>query len=101
MNPAALQEYGGRFIPVESLHSVLENFQEGRAIRCAGRLMARRIMGKSTFGDLKDETARMQIYGKGEELGAEGFHHFKSLGIGDFLGSEGTLFVSKTGEKSI
>ncbi len=88
-------------MPVESLHSVLENFQEGRAVRCAGRLMARRIMGKSTFGDLKDETARMQIYGKGEELGEEGFHHFKSLGIGDILGIEGTLFVSKTGEKSI
>jgi len=93
--------YGGRFLPVESLHDIRENFQEGQQVRVAGRLMARRVMGKSTFGDLKDESARMQIYGKKDGLGEEAFALFSSLSLGDIVGIEGELFLSKTGEKTI
>ncbi len=96
-----IKAFGGRFLPVESIGNIRENFEEGRQVRVAGRLMARRIMGKSTFGDLKDSSGRMQIYGKKNDLGDELFKAFSHLGIGDILGIEGELFTSKTGEMTI
>lgn len=93
--------YGCRFLPVEPVLSFLEPFEVGRKVRAAGRLMARRVMGKSAFCDLKDESARIQIYAKQDDVGVEHFAEFTSLGIGDILGIEGTLFLSKTGEKSV
>ncbi len=93
--------YGGRFLPLESISSILAHFEEGRKIRAAGRIMARRVMGKSTFLDLKDESARIQLYGKKDELGEQGFEALSSLSLGDILGIEGSLFVTRMGEKSI
>ncbi len=93
--------YGSRFLPVENVGSIRAHFEEGRKIRSAGRLMARRIMGKSTFGDLKDPSGRIQIYGKKDILGDSHYELFESLSLGDIIGIEGVLFTSKTGEKSI
>lgn len=98
-----LSNYGGRFLPITSIESIRDNFEEGKTVRAAGRLMARRIMGKSTFCDLKDESARMQIYGKqGDgDFSDEIYKQFTSLSIGDIIGIEGILFTSKSGEKTI
>ncbi len=93
--------YGSRYLPVEAIHSFLDPFEEGRKIRTAGRLMARRIMGKSTFGDLRDESGRIQIYGKKDDLGDGQYDFFSSLSLGDIIGIEGVLFLSKTGEKTV
>lgn len=95
-------EYGQRFLPKDSLADLHANFQEGRKVRTAGRLMTRRDMGKSTFCDLKDEEARMQVYAKRDILGEEGYKVFqKELSLGDIVGIEGELFKSKTGEHTI
>jgi len=96
-----VNEFGGRFLPVEAIPSILANFEEDRSVRAAGRLMARRIMGKSTFCDLKDEGARIQIYGKKEALSDQEYEAFTALSIGDIIGIEGILFTSKSGEKTI
>src|SRR5690348_9708074 len=93
--------YGHRFLPIDLIGPIREPFLEGRKVRTAGRLMTRRIMGKSMFGDLKDETGRIQIYGKKDELGDQGFEDFTALSMGDILGLEGVLFLSKTGEPTI
>ncbi len=93
--------YGSRFLPVESIASVRQSFEAGRKVRIAGRLMGLRVMGKSTFGDLKDQDARIQVYGKREELGEEGYAALKGLNAGDILGVEGELFVSKAGEPTV
>lgn len=98
---SAHQTYGGRFLPVDSIKDIRENFEENKKVRIAGRLMARRVMGKSTFGDLKDESDRIQIYGKKGELTDEEYATLKHLSIGDILGLEGTLFTSKTGEPTV
>ena len=45
--------------------------------------MARRVMGKSTFANLKDESGNIQIYLQRSELGDEPYAEFKSLDIGD------------------
>lgn len=93
--------YGERFLPMDSIAAVLEPFQEGRKVRLAGRLMARRIMGKSVFGDLKDQDGRVQVYAKTDVLGPEKFEEFSRLSLGDIVGLEGVLFVSRTGEKTV
>ena len=94
-------DYGHRFLPKDSLAEIRANFQEGRKVRVAGRLMTRRDMGKSAFADLKDEGARMQIYAKKDILGEENYKIFTGLSLGDILGLEGELFKSKTGEPTI
>jgi lysyl-tRNA synthetase class 2 len=93
--------YGGRYQGVESITSVLSHFTDGRKVRVAGRLMSRRDMGKSTFGDLKDELARIQIYAKKDVLAEGQYDVFRDLHIGDIIGVEGSLFVSRAGEKTI
>ncbi|MBN1688325.1 MAG: lysine--tRNA ligase [Candidatus Omnitrophica bacterium] len=93
--------YGGRFLPMESIETLRKEFKEGRQVKIAGRLMSRRIMGKSTFSDLKDQNGRIQIYAKKDVLGEELYHVFTSLNIGDILGIEGILFTSKTGEPTV
>ncbi len=92
--------YGGRFLPVESIASILEHFADGRKVRTAGRMMTRRDMGKSTFADLRDESGRVQIYGKKDEM-LDQYEVFTSLSLGDIIGLEGVCFVSKKGERSI
>ena len=94
-------DYGQRFLPKDSIEEVRANFQEGRKVRVAGRLMTRRDMGKSAFADLKDEGARMQIYAKKDVLGEESYKFFTGLSLGDIVGLEGELFKSKTGEPTI
>jgi len=93
--------YGGRFLPIQSIQSVRANFQEGTHVKIAGRMMARRIMGKSVFGDIKDESGRMQFYVKRDDLGEDLFGQFKAFHLGDIFGMEGRLFTSKTGEQSV
>lgn len=93
--------YGSRYLPLDSIEDLRTHFQEGRKVRVAGRLMARRVMGKSTFGDLKDESARIQVYGKKDDMGEESYGRMKHASIGDILGIEGELFTSKTGEPTI
>lgn len=94
-------QYGSRFLPVEAIGSFLEPFEADRHVRIAGRLMAMRNMGKSLFGDLKDVSGRIQIFTKKDDLGDEAYQKFKTFCLGDILGIEGKLFLSKTGEKTV
>lgn len=98
---SGVSPYGGRFLPVESISGVLGNFEEGKRVRLAGRIMARRSHGKSTFCDLKDEGAKIQIYSKEELLGAKDYEGFAQLDLGDIVGVEGSLFVSRMGERTV
>ncbi len=76
-------------------------------IAIAGRLMARRIMGKASFAELQDSTGRIQVYinrdeictGEDKTLYNEVFK--KLMDIGDFIGIEGHVFTTQTGEISI
>ena len=71
-----------------------------RHVRIAGRLMAKRVMGKAAFAQLLDMTGRVQLYLVGAELG-ESYDAFKGWDIGDILAAEGTLTRTKTGELSV
>ena len=74
---------------------------EGKIVRVAGRLMSKRGMGKVLFCDLQDNSGRIQLFVKIDEMGEEEFNRFKRNDIGDIVGAEGEVFTTKTGEISI
>ena len=70
-------------------------------VRVAGRMMAKRIMGKASFAHIQDQSGRIQLFLQRDSVGEEIYADFKTWDIGDILGAEGTLFRTKTGELSI
>ncbi len=70
-------------------------------IKAAGRIMLKRKMGKSIFADLHDITGRIQVYFKIDVVGENAFNLFDRLDLGDIVGVEGTMFVTRTGEKTV
>jgi lysyl-tRNA synthetase class 2 len=68
--------------------------------RVAGRMMFKRLMGKASFAKLKDRSGLIQVFLQRDALG-EAYDEFKGWDVGDLVGTEGTLFKTKTGELSI
>ena len=81
--------------------SYKEDIEDDQAGKIAGRITAFRVMGKSIFADIKDSSGRMQIYVKKNDLGEDEFANFKKLDIGDIIGVEGTMFVTRMGELTL
>jgi lysyl-tRNA synthetase, class II len=71
-----------------------------KTIQMAGRLMAKRVMGKASFAQLQDMSGRIQLYLAGSELG-DSYEAFKHWDVGDIIGVTGTLTRTKTGELSV
>ena len=71
-----------------------------RRVRVAGRIMAKRIMGKASFAQIQDMSGRMQLFLQQTALG-EAYEAFKGWDVGDIVGAEGTLMRTKTGELSV
>ncbi|GIV37182.1 MAG: hypothetical protein KatS3mg032_1561 [Cyclobacteriaceae bacterium] len=94
-----------------SAREILENYprhkSDYRNISLAGRLMSRRIMGSASFAELQDETGRIQIYVRrddicpGEDKTLYNTVFKKLLDIGDIIGVKGYGFTTQTGEISI
>jgi lysyl-tRNA synthetase class 2 len=66
----------------------------------AGRMMAKRVMGKASFASLKDRSGAIQVFLQQAALGTT-YDEFKGWDVGDVLGAEGTLFKTKTGELTV
>lgn len=74
---------------------------EGKDVTVAGRIMAKRIMGKASFCHIQDSEGKIQSYVSINELGEESYKGFKEDDIGDIIGITGFVFKTKTGEISI
>ena len=74
---------------------------EGKDVTIAGRIMAKRIMGKASFCHIQDSTGRIQSYVSINDLGEESYKAFKEDDIGDIIGITGFVFKTRTGEISI
>src|SRR5882672_11322281 len=96
-----IEPFGSGFEVTGSITQVREKFKEGETLRAAGRITAHRDMGKSHFLDLRDATGRIQIYIHAKEVGPELVDLFRLLDLGDFIGVEGTCFVTKSGEPTL
>jgi lysyl-tRNA synthetase class 2 len=73
----------------------------GPRVRLAGRLASWRSQGKTAFGHLVDPSGRIQLYFRRDALGDEPFAVLKLLDLGDVVGVEGTLFRTRTGERTV
>lgn len=93
--------YGRAFARTGTLAEIRAAFAEGRPVQAAGRVVAVREMGKSTFAHLQDGTDKFQIYLQKNALGEEPFTAFKAIDLGDFIGVSGELFTTRTGEQSL
>lgn len=93
--------FGGPFPGTESTEEIKGKWEEGRKVRIAGRIVSHRDMGKSQFLHLQDRAGRLQIYIQKPSLPDQQRSVFELLDLGDILGVEGTLFLTKTGEKSV
>jgi len=74
---------------------------EGQDVAIAGRLVAARLHGKAGFADLLDESGRIQLYFKRDNLGEDSFERFKELDLGDILGVNGSVMKTRTGQTSV
>jgi len=84
-----------------SVKQALDNFQEGGSVALAGRMIAKRSHGKANFLDIRDGTAKIQVYIKEEIISSEKFALFESLDIADFIAVKGELFKTRTGEITV
>ncbi|MBE0449381.1 MAG: lysine--tRNA ligase [Clostridia bacterium] len=82
---------------------ILDNFttHDGVNVRVAGRIMAKRDMGKASFIDIQDSEGRIQSYVRKDALGEEQYEIFKTYDIGDIVGVEGIVFKTQKDEISI
>jgi lysyl-tRNA synthetase class 2 len=71
------------------------------AVSVGGRMMLKRTMGKAAFCSLQDATGRIQLRVAIDNVGEDVYAQFKHWDLGDILGAEGTLFITKTGELTI
>jgi lysyl-tRNA synthetase, class II len=71
---------------------------ETEAVRIAGRVVSFRDMGKSRFAHVADRAGRLQVYFRLNDLGAEAFSLLDLLDLGDWIGVEGPVFRTRTGE---
>ncbi|MAZ71876.1 MAG: lysine--tRNA ligase [Flavobacteriaceae bacterium] len=95
------------FLVTDTSKKIKQNFETGKKVVIAGRLMSRRIQGKASFAELQDAEGRIQVYFNrdeictGEDKTLYNDVYKKLLDIGDFIGIEGELFETQVGEKTV
>ena len=82
---------------------IKEQFEsyEGKHVTIAGRMMAKRVMGKASFANVQDKSGNIQIYVARDSLGEDPYKDFKKMDIGDIVGVKGFVFRTQMGEISI
>jgi len=103
-----INPYPAALFPIDAnSDSIKNNFEEGKSVTIAGRLMSRRIQGKASFAEVQDSHGRIQVYFNrdeicpGEDKALYNDVYKKLLDIGDIIGLKGNLFTTQVGEKTI
>ena len=103
-----IDPYPAALFPVNSSAQEIKNdFEDGKQVCIAGRMMSQRVMGKASFAELQDASGRIQIYINRDEICPDEDKTFyneifkKLLDLGDFIGVEGKVFKTQVGEISI
>ena len=99
-----VEPYAYSYEPSHSLESALTSFsdeEESSRVRVAGRLVSLRDMGKSAFAHLGDQTGRLQVYFKRDQLAELSVKVLGLLDLGDWIAVEGPLFRTRTGEVTV
>ena len=103
LRKAGVDPYPVKFNPSHSSESIKSNYDEleGQSVKIAGRIMAIRKMGKASFAQIMDCEGKIQFFIRRDDVGDESYSYFKLLDIGDYVGVEGLVFTTKTGEISV
>ena len=103
-----IDPYPAALFPVNSsAKEIKKDFEDGKHVCIAGRMMSQRVMGKASFAELQDASGRIQIYINRDEICPDEDKTFyneifkKLLDLGDFIGVEGKVFKTQVGEISI
>ena len=109
-----VEPFGYAYDPTHSAEEALARFrrwEEGEReegadgpaerVRVAGRVVAKRVVGKITFVHLADRSGRIQLFLRVNDLGAEAYGLLDLVDLSDWVGAEGTLFRTKAGEVSL
>ncbi len=96
-----LAPYGQAFARDGRIADVRAAFAEGKTLRAAGRLVAKRDMGKSVFGHIQDASGKFQVYLKKDAVPEAVFDAFRFVDLGDHVGVEGECFTTRTGEPTL
>lgn len=105
----ALQEEGRdpfeitKYDVTNHTQDIKEHFEdfEGKEVSIAGRLMAKRVMGKASFCNVADLKGNIQLYVARDSVGEEPYARFKKFDIGDIVGVKGEVFRTQKGEMSV
>ena len=84
-------------------HQIRDNFEEleEKDVMIAGRITSWRDMGKANFIDIRDDSGRMQVYVRIDDIGEDNFKEFKKWDLGDIVGVSGFVFKTRRGEISV
>ena len=103
-----INPYPADLYPVDhTSKAIKEQYQEGKKVIIAGRLMRKKIQGKASFAEIQDSQGRIQVYFNRDEIcpGEDKMKYnelFKKLlDLGDFIGVEGELFTTQVGEITV
>jgi lysyl-tRNA synthetase class 2 len=103
-----IDPYPAALFPVNSsAKEIKSDFEDGKQVCIAGRMMSQRVMGKASFAELQDASGRIQIYINRDEICPDEDKTLyneifkKLLDLGDFIGVEGKVFKTQVGEISI
>ncbi len=100
-----IRPFGHRFDWTHHTKEIYDNVEkmeaDGTVVKAAGRVMAIRGHGKTSFLDLQDSTGRIQLYIRKDVVGEDSYSLIKLMDIGDIIGVTGTVFKTHMGEPSI
>lgn len=96
-----LSPYGAAFETTTTPGELKADFENDRAVKLGGRLLAIRDMGKSVFATLGDAHGRIQIYLNKKQLPESAWEAYRCLDLGDWIGVEGETFTTGKGEPSV
>ncbi|OWA33209.1 lysine--tRNA ligase [Saccharibacillus sp. O16] len=105
-----IDPFGAKFERDETAAGILAKYdtmdkeeleEKAPEVRIAGRIMAKRGMGKASFSHIQDLTGRIQLYVRKDSVPEEQYEAFSILDLGDIVGVRGTVFKTKTGETTI
>jgi lysyl-tRNA synthetase class 2 len=102
-NDARRADYAGDLQAefTDAIHWTSEALEaSGRQAQVAGRLLAKRVMGKASFAQIQDMSGRLQLFLQANVLG-DTYEAFKGWDIGDIVSAHGTLMRTRTGELSV
>ncbi|MFO7285613.1 MAG: lysine--tRNA ligase [Gammaproteobacteria bacterium] len=91
----------GQIVAAYGEHSAETLERENVTVSVAGRMLAKRVMGRASFAKIQDRSGQIQLFIQRDVLGEALYDEFKKWDLGDILGARGKVMKTKTGEVSV